>query len=141
MTAREAILAAVATLLANVPNATYFRSRQAAFARSEGNCITSQPEEEPSEFRSAGMDIENNKLTFVVTFVVRDDIPDRAADPIIQAAHALIMRDTTLGSLCARLIKHSTKWDFEVADLTGAAIEVRYVAQYQTRASDLSALT
>lgn len=145
MTARESILQAIAALLATVPNATFFRSRQAAIARSEGSGITLQPEEEPSELRSAGMDIENNKMMLVVTFIVRENVDGTAADtvgdPLAQAAHALIMRNSTLGGLCARLTKHSTKWDFEVADLTGCAIEMRYIAQYQCRASDLSALT
>ena len=140
-TARESILAYVLTLLSAVPGAIASRSREAPVERAEGTVIILRPEEEPIELRTGASSTVLRNLTIVITVLSRGAIPDQVADPVIQAIHAAIMADRTLGGRCALLMEHSTKWDFELADQTALAAEMRYIVRYQTTATDISALT
>lgn len=136
MTVGESIMEALSTALATVAGATLFRSRQAAVARSEGIAILLQPDEESNEDRT--IDLQINKLTVLVNILARADIPDQAADPVLQSVNQVIMQDRTLGGLCSRIIAHSTKWIFEEADATAVSIEKRYTITYLTRSSDMT---
>lgn len=139
---REQILAALATKLAAVPNATVFRSRQSAIARSEGNAILVQPENEQVEKRTSmpgGLVLRD--FLFDVSVIARGDPADQVADPIMTAAHALIMADPTLGGLCAQIIEHSTEWTFNEADLTAVEVLARYKVRYLTSVNDLTTST
>lgn len=147
MTVRKQILLAISTLLQGVPNATVFRSREDALARSEGPGIFVRPEEEAPENRAGGgpTGLTLRNFTAVITVIVRAQgaaqapAADDVADPIMEKAHALLMVDTTLGGLTATILEHSTKWDFEVADGTALAAEMRYIVRYMTAANTLSA--
>jgi 1,6-anhydro-N-acetylmuramate kinase len=145
MTAREQILSAIAALLAPVPNITFYRSREAAIARSEGNTVDLRPEEESVELRTANLPIVRRNLTILVTLIVRGSDPsvsaDQIADPLVEALHAALMADRTLGSLCDLVLELSTRWIFELADQTALAAELRYIVRYATSANDLAALT
>lgn len=146
MTIRKGILIYIAQLLEGVSDATVYRSREEALARDEGSGIIVKPEEEPVENRAmggpGGLALRN--FTVVITVITRaagaaeGPTADDVADPIQEAAHALLMADTTLGGLCSTLIEHSTKWDFEQADGTALACEMRYIVRYMTKASTLS---
>jgi len=140
MTADESIIAYVFTLLATVSGATAFRSREEAVALQEGIAVIVKPEEVPYENRAAATDLTLANLTFVITIIARGAVPDSTADPVRQAVHKAVMADKTLGGRAASLMPHSTKWDFEEADQTAAAIEMRFVARYQTGTSDITAL-
>jgi transcriptional antiterminator Rof (Rho-off) len=141
MSARESILAAMGTLLGTVPGATFYRSREAAIARSESTAIVLEPEEESVELRTSTGALSVRTLTALVLVVARGQIPDQIADPVIQSLHAKLMADRTLGGLCALIIEHGTKWTFDEADLTAVTVEMRYGVRYMTNASDLSQLT
>lgn len=142
MTARESILAYLATLIAGVPGAKFYRSREAALARSESPAILLRPDEEQVTALVRGMDQVVREFTVSIAVIARasgaEPVVDKVADPVLQALHAAIMKDTTLGGRCAVITEHSTKWDFEVADGTAVAAEARYAIRYQTRASDLT---
>ena len=136
---REKILQALAANLASVPNATVYRSRQTAVARSEGNAILLEPENEQVEKRASnpgGLVIRN--LMVDLSVLARGDPADSIADPIITAAHALIMADPTLGNLCAQIIEYSTEWKFDPADLTAVEALIRYQIRYATTMNDLT---
>jgi len=139
---REQILSALATKLAAIPSGTVFRSRQSAIARSEGNAILVQPENEQVEKRASmpgGLILRD--FLFDVSVIARGDPADEIADSIVVAAHALIMADPTLGNLCAQIIEHSTEWTFDEADLTAVEVLVRYKARYLTSTNDLTTST
>lgn len=138
MTAREAILGRLGVLLTTIQGATFFRSREAAVARSEGTVISLRPEDEQVEKRASLGDITLRNLIVIVSVISRGNVPDQAADPVIQAAHSAIMADATLGGLCAQIIEQSTKWNFALADTNAAEAEIRYTIRYLTRASDIS---
>ena len=139
MSRREDILAALQSRLNGVGAATAYRSREAAVARAEGVVILLRPEAEDVESLGVLPSVSSRSLVVVVTVIARGDIPDHIADPIITAAHAALMADTTLGGLTAQVCEESTKWDFEQADQTAVAVEIRYRIRYHTAAASLSA--
>lgn len=139
MTYDESIIAFVFGLLATVPGATAFRSREEAFAIQEGIGIVIKPEDVPYELRTAASDNTLANLVMLITIIIRGNVPDNLGDPIRLAIHKKIMADKTLGGRCALLIPHSTKWDFEIADQTAGAIEMRFIARYQMSTSDITA--
>lgn len=141
MSARESILAAMGALFETVPDAAFFRSREAAIARSEGTAIVLEPEEEIVDLRSATNPVTMRILTALVMVMARDPIPDQKADPVIQSLHAKIMADRTLGGLCALITEQGSKWLFDEADLTAVTVEIRYAIRYLTSAIDLSQVT
>lgn len=142
MTARESLLAYLTTLMAAVPGVKVYRSREAALARNESPAVVLQPDEEQVTAQVRGMDLVVREFTVSITVIARasgtEPVADKVADPLLQALHAAIMVDTTLGGRCAIITEHSTTWDFEVADGTAVAAEARYAIRYQTRASDLT---
>lgn len=138
MTVRESILSACVALCTPLVNGGVYRSREAALARAEGTGILIKPDEETVEFYAA----VHAKRALVVDFTVlaRGQVPDQVADPVVQALHAALMADQTLGGLVARVIEEGTKWDFEEADQTAVAVSVRYRLLYLTPASSLASL-
>lgn len=139
---REQILEALATKLTTVPNATVFRSRQNAVPREEGIAIILQPENEQVEKRAGNPGGFVSKIMLLnMSVIARGDPADEIADPVVVAAHALIMADPTLGNLCAQIIEHSTEWKFQEADLTAVEVLVRYQIKYANRPNDLTTPT
>ena len=137
MSARETLMAAIAAKLVTIPNAEFFRSRQAALAREEGTGILLEPEEERVEKRTQMPPLEVRRLTIVVTVLTRGNVPDQAADSFIVQVNALLMADLTLGGLCAQITEQGTRWSFAEADLTAGEAEIRFDIIYQTRAGTL----
>lgn len=136
MTVRDAILEAIKALVANIPNAVVYRSREAALSREEGVGILIRPEEEDAT--QLGREATKRDFKIVVTVIARGDIPDQIADPIVEQVHAALMADDTFGKIVAQVIEHSTKWDFEVADQNAVAVEMRYTVRLMTPANSLS---
>jgi len=132
---REQILSALETMLAAVtPNV--YRSRVTAVTRDLTPAIIVRPEEDIPEKQFSGMVISN--LTVAVDVYTRGDVPDQLADPIIVAAHALIMSDLTLGGLAAMTVQGPSKWEMHEADQTAGLATFLYHIRYTTQLSDLT---
>jgi hypothetical protein len=136
VSSRETILAAITALVSTATGFTSFRSRQAAVGRVEGTVAIVEPAEE--ETQPFGAAASWRKLTVSILFVGRDPTPDQALDAPIAAMHAKLMADLTLGGVCARIVEEGTRWNIEVADITAAAVDVRYVVHYLTPANSLA---
>lgn len=135
-TLREGILTALQVLMQPVIPGAVFRSREAAVAREESPAILIRPEDEVVVNQNQRLAMRD--LVVCITVITRAQIPDQAADPIVQAAHAAITADQTLGGLAARIIETGTKWEFEVADLNASAVEMRFTIRYLTQVTTLS---
>lgn len=138
MTIRESILAQIKTLLDGVAGASAYRSREAPATRAEGVVLVIRPEDEAVELRGAAPGLSVRDLTVSVTVISRGAIPDQVSDPAIEAVHAALMANQTLGNRCARIVEAGTKYDFEQADQTALAVELRFVVRYMTPASTLA---
>jgi hypothetical protein len=136
---REQILSALVTLLIGSTSAgsNVFRSRAASVTRDETPAIIVRPEEDVPEKQFAGVTID--LLTVAVDVYTRGDVPDQLADPVIAAAHTLIMADPTIGGLAAQIIKGPSKWEDADADQTAGKATFLYHVKYTTSIGNLSA--
>jgi hypothetical protein len=77
-------------------------------------------------------------LTVRVAVIVRGDVPDQLADPIVESAHAKIMADLTLGGYAIDVQPQSVSFDLIEADQTAGVIALEYLVRYRTSVADLS---
>lgn len=137
-TQRENILAALLGLCNGAGGATAYRSREAAFSRSEGVSVLVVPSEEIVENQTQRLTVRD--FSVLITVIARGTVPDQVADPVVQAVHAAIAADQTLGGRVARIIEEQTKFDFEVADKNSVAAELRFRFRYMTPVEDITRL-
>lgn len=132
---REQILTALVTMLTGVtPNV--FRSRVTAIDRAISPAIIVRPEEDIPEKQFYGVVIST--LAVAIDVYTRGDVPDQLADPIIVAAHALIMADPTIGGLASVTIQGPSKWEMHDADQVAGLSTFLYHVRYTTQVSDLT---
>ena len=118
---REKILAELVTRLSSTTGVAgrVFRSRIEAVQRNEMPALVVMPATETPEQRTSSCRVDKRLSVNVMVFV-HDDVPDRAADPIIQDAHKRLI-PTTAGSV-----------DFTLAgfaiDIEEAGIDYRLAA-------------
>lgn len=138
-TIRDQIMGKLLSLLFDTTDAgqSVFRARVEPLTRDDLPAIIIRPKQEMVQ--SLAMDIVERMLTAEVEIYVRGDVPDQLAEAIILQAHALLMKDRTLGGLCARIIERETQWEFADADNPASKMTVSYEIKYHTQAQDLTA--
>jgi hypothetical protein len=77
-------------------------------------------------------------LTVRVAVIVRGDMPDQLADPIVESAHSKIMADLTLGGYAIDVQPQSVSFDLMEADQPAGVIMMDYLVRYRTSVTDLS---
>ena len=139
MTKREQILAAIKATLVNVPGVlpeNIFRSRVEPCTRGRAPAISVEPvADSPSQNVVPYLDWS---LTVRVSIIVRGDVPDQVADPIIQDVHAKIMADTSLGGLSMDLEPSGVSYEILEGDQPIGIVSLDYRVQYRTSLTDLS---
>lgn len=134
---REQILARMATVLTGtLPNAIpVYRSRADAFARNEVPAVVVKPVDDDAQPFTDTQ--ENVHFNISVEVIVRGDVWDTLADPIIVAAHTLLLNDTALATLCAKLRRTAAKWEDHEADQTAGVLTQGYSLQYLNQTNQL----
>jgi hypothetical protein len=138
-TIREQILAAIVTTLAGTAGvgSRIYRSRVDPVSRAESPALIVEPMNDvPSQ--NTSLPTLDHMLTVRVLVIVRDAIPDQAADSIIESLHAKLMADPTLGGLVMDIKEAPTDFELEPADLPSGVIQCMYEVQYRTRVNDLT---
>lgn len=135
---RERILAAIKTALlptAGISSRVY-RSDPEAVTLDNVPCIDiawtseqSSPDTVPQMERT---------LAVQVSVLVRGDVPDLLADPIISDAHARIMADTSLGGLAIDIRLDDASFDFVSADNTAGKLTHQYSVKFRHSYSDMT---
>ena len=77
-------------------------------------------------------------LTVRVAIIVRGNVPDQLADPIVADAHSKIMADLTLGGYAIDVQPQSVGFDLVEADQPAGVIALDYLIRYRTSVTDLS---
>lgn len=138
MTRRESILAAIRTALTGTTGVgtRIYRSRVEPFARGESPAIIVTPMmDAPMEEVHARLDW---LLTVQVIVIVRGNVPDQLADPIVESVHSKLMANTSLGGLAIDIMPGDTTWtDFEGDQPTGL-VTMNYRVRYRTALTDLA---
>lgn len=139
MTKRESILAAMKAKLVSVTGVTdanVFRSRAEAITRARGSAIVIEPIQDVPD--NSTLSILTWALTVRLTVVVRGDIPDQIADPIIESLHSKLMSDLSLGGLSMDIQPAAVSFEILEGDQPIGIISLDYRVQYRTGVESLS---
>jgi hypothetical protein len=134
---RELIVARMSAALSGMlPNAIpVYRSREQAFSRDELPAVVVKPGDEETIAISELM--EMSRLNIHVEIIVRGDPWDCLADPIIIAAHGLLLNDFPLSALCSKIRRTTAKWEPHEADQTAGVLTQTYHVQYRSQINQL----
>jgi hypothetical protein len=139
MTKRERILAAIRTALTGTTQvgARIYRSRVEPFARNESPAIVVEPVSDTAQQNTALPTLDWS-LTIRVAIIVRGNVPDQLADPIVQDAHAKIMADLTLGGYAIDVQPQTAVFELLEADQPAGVVSLEYLVRYRTSVVDLT---
>jgi hypothetical protein len=70
--------------------------------------------------------------------IVRGNIPDQVADPIIESLHAKLMADLTLGGYAIDVQPQGVSFELVEADQPAGVISCDYLVRYRTSVANLS---
>jgi hypothetical protein len=138
-TKRETILTAVRTALtgtAQVGNRIY-RSRVEPLSRNEAPAIVVEPVADQAA-QNTSLPTLDWSLTVRVAVIVRGNVPDQVADPIVQDMHARLMADLTLGGVAFDIQPVSVQFELQSADQPAGVVVCDYLVRYRSSITDLS---
>lgn len=137
-TRREQILSRLTTILAGTVGVSgrVYRSRVEPVIRGESPAIIVEPVSDSAEQTTlATLDWT---LQVRVTVYVRAVVPDQTADPIVEAAHNLVMQDTTLNGYAIDLLPTGVQFEMIEADQSAGVVSLEYSIRYRTQLNSIS---
>jgi hypothetical protein len=139
MTKRERILAALRTALTGTVQVgtRIYRSRVEPFTRGESPAIVVEPVNDTAQQNTALPTLDWS-LTVRVAIIVRGNVPDQLADPIVQSAHGKIMADLTLGGYAIDVQPAGVTFEMIEADQPAGVVSLEYLVRYRTSVADLT---
>jgi hypothetical protein len=139
MTKRERILAALRTALTGTAQVgtRIYRSRVEPFTRGESPAIVVEPVNDTAQQNTALPTLDWS-LTVRVAIIVRGNVPDQLADPIVQSAHGKIMADLTLGGYAIDVQPAGVTFEMIEADQPAGVVSLEYLVRYRTSVADLT---
>ncbi len=138
-TKRENILARLLTTLAGTTNVgtRIYRNRVLPITSGESPALILEFVSDTVEQNTALPTLDHT-LTVQLSVIVRGDIPDKVADPIIESAHSKIMSDLTVNNLAIDIQPSDTTMEAIDADQPAGVISVNYIVIYRTLIDDLT---
>jgi hypothetical protein len=138
-TKREQILTAIASALATTAGVSgrVYRSRVTAMQRAESPAIVIEPiSDTPTQ--NTSLPTLDWRMRVRVTVIVRGDVPDQLADPIIEDMHAKMVADLTLGGYAIDVQPDEVTYNMLDADQPAGVIFNDYIVQYRTTVASLA---
>jgi hypothetical protein len=137
-TRRESILAAIATTLAGTTGVSsrIYRSRVVPLSRGESPAIVVEPLIDTAQ-QNTSLPTLDWSLTVRIAVIVRGNVPDQVADPIVDDLHAKLMADLTLGGKAIDVQPVSVNFELIEADQPAGVIACDYLVRYRTSVADL----
>ena len=138
-TRRETILARIRTNLTDTSNVgtRIYRSRVEPLTRGESPAIVVEPIGDTAE-QNTSLPRLDWSLTVRVAVIVRGDVPDQVADPIVESLHGQPMADLTLNGNAIDLQPLSFNFELLEADQPAGVISCDYLVRYRTSLTDLT---
>lgn len=135
---REHILSTLATTLASSPTigAPVYRSRVTPLARGESPAVIVEPVQDQAQ--QLAIPKLDWAMTVRVSVIVRDAVPDQAADALVNSIHKKVMSDLTVGGYAYDVQPQSTTWEFLDTDNPAAVVMMEFAVLYRTSLQDLS---
>lgn len=137
-TKREQILQAIRTTLTGttgVGNRIY-RSRVEPLARSESPAVIVEPLKDRCE-QNTSLPTLDWSLLVRVAVIVRANIPDQSADPVVDSLHSKLMADLSLGGLAIDIQPFQVEFQAIEADVPAGVVMCDYLVKYRTSVTDL----
>jgi hypothetical protein len=138
-TKREQILSAIATALTTTAGVSgrVYRSRVTAMQRAESPAIVIEPiSDTPTQ--NTSLPTLDWRMRVRVTVIVRGDVPDQLADPIIESMHAKMVADLTLGGYAIDVQPDEVTYNMFDSDQPAGVIFNDYIVQYRTSVASLA---
>ena len=138
-TKREQVLTAIRTALTGTTGVgtRIYRSRVEPLARQESPAIVIEPISDQAQ-QNTSLPTLDWSLTVRVAVIVRGNVPDQLADPIVESAHAKLMADLTLGGYAIDLQPQNVAFELMEADQPAGVISLDYLVRYRTNVADLT---
>lgn len=138
-TRRETILTAVRSALTNTAQVgtRIYRSRVEPMARAESPAIVVEPISDTAE-QNTSLPTLDWSLTVRVSVIVRGNIPDQVADPIVEDMHGKLMADLTLGGVAMDVRPVGVNFELVEADQPAGVISCDYLIRYRTANANLA---
>lgn len=135
---RETILARIVTALAGTTGvgSRIYRSRVTPLARGESPAIVVEPVSDQAEQDTLGTLMWTMQVRVAV--IVRGDVPDQLADPVLTSIHAKLMADATLNGYVIDLLPTAVAFEIIEADQTAGVVSAEYAVKYRTTLTSLS---
>ena len=138
-TKREQILSAITTALSSTSGVSgrVYRSRVEAFARSECPALVVEPVSDEASIDTS-LPTYTWRLGVRVAVIVRGNIPDQLADPIVQSLHSKLTTDLTLGGYAMDVQPVNVSFELVESDQPTGVVMCDYRVLYRTTVADLS---
>ena len=136
-TRREQVLVAIVSAL-QAGSTPVYRSRVEPLARNESPAIIVEPTGDVATQTTIGR--LDWTLGVKVLVIVRGDVPDQIADPIIQDVHARIMADLSLGGISYDLQPQSVTYEMVDADQPAGVVTMEFNVLYKTNLQNMATL-
>jgi hypothetical protein len=136
---REHILSAITTALGSTTGVSgrVYRSRVEAFARSECPALVVEPINDEASIDTS-LPTYTWRLTVRVAVIVRGNIPDQLADPVVSDMHSRLTADLTLGGYAMDIQPINVSFELVESDQPTGVVMCDYRVLYRTTVSDLS---
>ena len=137
-TKRETILTAIRTALTGTTGVgtRIYRSRVEPMARQESPAIVIEPINDTAQ-QNTSLPTLDWSLTVRVAVIVRGNVPDQQADPIVEDLHSKLMADLTLGGYAID-IQPTVSFEMVDADQPAGVISCDYLVRYRTSVTNLA---
>lgn len=137
-TKREQILAAIRTTLTNTVGVgtRIYRSRVEPLARQESPAVIVEPIKDRCE-QNTSLPTLDWSLLVRVAVVIRANVPDQAADPVVESLHSRLMADLTLGGLAIDIQPFQVEFQTVEADVPAGVVMCDYLVKYRTSVVNL----
>ena len=138
-TKRENILDQIKTVLAGTTNVgtRIYRSRVVPLARNESPALVIEPVSDNAQSNLSLPKLDWS-LQVRVSVIVRGDVPDEVADPIVESLHAKMVSDLTLNGHAIDVQPVGVDFAMMDADQPAGVISCNYVVRYRTEVTDLT---
>lgn len=138
MSKRETILARIVTALAGTTGVSsrIYRSRVEPLARGEAPALVVEPISDTATQDTLGT--LQWVMTVRVAIIVRGNVPDQLADPIITDVHAKLMGDATLGGYVIDMLPTTVSFENLEADQPAGVVSAEFAVTYRTDLNSLS---
>jgi hypothetical protein len=107
-------------------------------ARQESPAIVVEPIEDVAQ-QNTSLPTLDWSLTVRIAVVVRANIPDQAADPIVESLHSKLMADLTLGGLAMDIQPQRVEFQTVEADQPAGVVMCDYLVRYRSSVTNLAA--